>query len=165
MSFLLISFMFCQSSFAAVEPKIEKILDLLHSDQMVMGNSMQSQYTQMEMLMKRLPGGSTDARRNEFRAEFEKTIKAFYKTSYEKMKPSLVKAYRDTYTESELDELLRFYQSPVGKKSVDIAPEAIRKNLTAAQEKIMPAQKELSVTINTMIRKYFPEMFMPKTKY
>ncbi len=32
-----------------------------------------------------------------------------------KAKPALVKVYTDTYTEDEIDGILSFYKSPVGK--------------------------------------------------
>src|SRR5437660_334864 len=44
------------------------------------------------------------------------------KTSWERMKPVYVKAYSDTFSESEIDGIVAFYKSPAGKAMVAKQP-------------------------------------------
>ena len=43
--------------------------------------------------------------------------------TWENVKPGFVALYAEFYSESELKELRVFYQTPTGKKSVQVAPE------------------------------------------
>jgi hypothetical protein len=51
------------------------------------------------------------------------------------------------YTPEELDELAKFYASPVGKKTIQIAPQMTREVMGFAQER---AQRELPKLIQSM---------------
>lgn len=53
--------------------------------------------------------------------------------SWERMKPEYVQLYASLYTEEELKQLVAFYESPVGQKSIRIQPEVTARTLAMAQ--------------------------------
>jgi hypothetical protein len=46
----------------------------------------------------------------------------------------LAKVYTEKFTEAEIDQILAFYQTPVGKKMRDITPELTKKGMEIGQE-------------------------------
>ncbi len=60
-----------------------------------------------------------------FVKESERSMRELFaqRFTWEKMKPEYVRMYASLYTEDELRQLTTFYQSPVGQKSLRIAPE------------------------------------------
>ncbi len=49
------------------------------------------------------------------------------------MEKEMVKIYADSYTEGELDQMLQFYRSPVGQKSLKLMPELTQKGMAIGQ--------------------------------
>ena len=66
----------------------------------------------------------------ENRVEFKKELKASLKGLYVK----LAEIYREEFTEDELDEILAFYDTPVGKKMVETTPKVMEKAMTVGQQ-------------------------------
>ena len=66
----------------------------------------------------------------ENREEFKKELKASLQGLYVK----LAKIYREEFTEAELDEILAFYDTPVGKKMVETTPKVMEKAMTVGQQ-------------------------------
>lgn len=55
--------------------------------------------------------------------------------------PEVAQVYVDVFTEDELQELLAFYQSPLGQKMLEKMPELMQRSMTIAQQQmttIMP---------------------------
>jgi len=85
-------------------------------DQMAkQGNVSQAEMTKMEDRQKRLFAVIAD------------------KTSWLHMKPVYLKAYSDTFTETEIDGILAFYKSPAGKAMIDKQPALQGKIMTSVQ--------------------------------
>lgn len=66
----------------------------------------------------------------ENRADFSKDFDASLPSLYDKM----VKVYMEAFTHDEVKQMLKFYDSPVGKKITEKAGELTKKNMVAAQE-------------------------------
>src|SRR6266481_7337138 len=64
--------------------------------------------------------------------EMEKKMFALIEqeTGWQKLKPVMVKAYSDTYTEPEIDGILAFYKSPAGQAMINKQPTLISKVMT-----------------------------------
>jgi hypothetical protein len=60
-----------------------------------------------------------------FIKESERSMRELFakRFTWERMKPEYVRMYASFYTEDELRQLTAFYESPVGQKSLQIAPE------------------------------------------
>ena len=67
--------------------------------------------------------------------------------SWKTLKPEFEKLYAETYTAEELDGLIRFYKSPIGKKFIQKQPEMQRKSMIMMQKlmiQIMPKIQALT---------------------
>lgn len=68
------------------------------------------------------------------------------RTSWEHMKPVYVKAYSDTFNETEIDGILAFYKSPAGKAMIDKQPALngkIMESVQAQMADLMPAIEQI----------------------
>lgn len=65
----------------------------------------------------------------ENRKEFKKELAASTNGLYKKM----AKIYTESFTEEEIDKILAFYNTPVGKKMVEITPELTKKGMEIGQ--------------------------------
>ena len=61
-----------------------------------------------------------------FLIEFESTLPALY--------DKIVKIYMETYTKEDIAAMIKFYESPVGKKMYEKSTELAEKSQTAGQE-------------------------------
>jgi len=48
--------------------------------------------------------------------------------TWENMEPGMVEIYAEAYTEQELRELTEFYASPLGRKTLEVTPELVRRS-------------------------------------
>ena len=46
--------------------------------------------------------------------------------SWESLRPAIVKMYTEAYTKSELEELVAFYRTDVGRKSIEVMPKLMK---------------------------------------
>ncbi len=58
--------------------------------------------------------------------------------AWENIKQPFIKLYMKVYTEDELEELIKFYSSPVGKKMMQKMPELLTKSMALSQEIMKP---------------------------
>jgi len=56
-----------------------------------------------------------------------------------KLKPDMVKLYTDNFSEQELKDLVKFYQSPLGKKVLEKMPSVTQQSAQLTQEKLESA--------------------------
>lgn len=66
------------------------------------------------------------AKRADFSKEFDATLPALYE--------EIAKIYMETYTHAEIKEMLKFYDSPVGKKMASSLGEITKKSTVVGQE-------------------------------
>jgi Uncharacterized protein conserved in bacteria len=75
--------------------------------------------------------------------------------SWEILKPEFERLYAETYSAEELDGLLKFYQSPLGKKFIEKQPEMQRKTMMMVQQmmmRIMPKIQALTMELEKKAR-------------
>jgi hypothetical protein len=82
-------------------------------------------------------------------APFEQQMKAFLNKymSWASMKEDMVKLYQAEFTEPELKELIAFYQTPVGKKTIQKMPQLLSKGAEIGQTRIQEHLPELQAAI------------------
>ena len=66
------------------------------------------------------------AKRADFSKEFDATLPALYE--------EIAKIYMEVYTHEDVKQMLKFYDSPIGKKMADSLGEITKKSTVAGQE-------------------------------
>jgi hypothetical protein len=77
--------------------------------------------------------------------KFQQKTNALFKEelSFSKMKDVYIQAYRDTFTQEEVDSIIAFYGSPAGKAMVEKIPVAMQKANTLLQSRMGPMMEKL----------------------
>lgn len=71
---------------------------------------------------------------------------------WQAMYPQYLNMYRDAYTEPELRELIAFYRTPVGQKTVELMPELMQQGAEIGHRQIEPHLPELERRIEARVR-------------
>jgi hypothetical protein len=89
-------------------------------------------------------------------------LKSIYKSwftedlDHAKLLSQLVKSYAEIYTEEELVELNKFYQTELGKKTLTTNQELMRKSTAAGMEEAKAKQELLQKRLQPFIEKHQP---------
>ena len=136
-----ITLLWCASPLRAGEAtksaKAEELLQLTQGDQMMkmMEPMMKGMVTQMDKDM--------SAEQRTKLGEMQGKMMALVAVRLNQAKPALVKVYTDTYTEEELDGILAFYKSPVGKALLQKMPEVMQRSMPVMMQMMGDLQPEL----------------------
>jgi len=124
---------------ASKNAKIEELLKLSNVDRMM------SQMTdQMKaMTSAQFNGMNLSAEDRKASQEMQDRIVALIVERWGKMKPMLVKAYADTYTEEEVDGILTFYRSPAGQAMLQKMPALMQRSMALGQQMIAELMPEI----------------------
>lgn len=76
--------------------------------------------------------------------------------TYEKMEPEVVKIYAEAFTAEEMRELIKFYETPVGKKTIQLLPQLTTKAMVIGQNMVQERSQELQQRIIPVFQKYLP---------
>jgi hypothetical protein len=74
--------------------------------------------------------------------------------TWDNMKPRFVALYCEHYSEQELRELIAFYETPLGKKTLEVTPEIMRRSALIGGE----LANEHSAELQAMIRERTAEL-------
>lgn len=81
---------------------------------------------QMELAKEQVIGSIPEEKRADFSRDFNASLPSLY--------DKMAKVFMETYTHDEVKQMIKFYDSPVGKKITEKASELTEKNMAAAQE-------------------------------
>jgi hypothetical protein len=132
---------------ASKSAKAEELLQLTQGDQML---------KMMEPMMKGMVAQMDKDMSAEQRAkvgEMQGKMMALVAVRLSKAKPALVKVYTDTYTEEEIDGILAFYKSPVGKAFLQKMPEVMQRSMPVMMQLMGDLQPELKTMMEGMKEK------------
>ena len=113
--FLLLAGLLCAQA-VTKQQKIERILDLTNPESAV--TEVVNQVEGMLQQIQPTPTPQQKARRQEALDKIAKLTRERMR----KVRPDLVKAYSDLFSDAEIDGLLAFYESPAGKASITKIP-------------------------------------------
>ena len=77
---------------------------------------------------------------------------------WNKLKPEMVKLYTDNFTEQELKDLVKFYQSPLGQKIVKTMPQVTEQSAELTQQHL----QEAAPVVNKLLADMTAEVTPPK---
>jgi hypothetical protein len=88
-------------------------------------------------------------------APYETVMKEFLAKymSWDSLKADMIKIYMDEFTESELGELNKFYQTPVGRKTVEKMPTLMSKGAQLGGQRVQEHMPELQAAITAEAQK------------
>lgn len=123
-SLLILSFCVLSLSANAQNPSKEKKINQL----LELTGSAKMGILMMDQMMDHLKNSTSDSKaKTEFFEEFKKEIKA------EDITNMIIAIYDKHYTESDIDQLIAFYNSPIGKKMIATMPQVMTESMTAGQ--------------------------------
>lgn len=123
----------------------EQLLLVTNSEKM-----MERVHTQMEIMTQNIIKQSgVPAEKMDTAQQYMQRIMDLVATemSWDKLKPQMIDIYVEVYTESELSDIVAFYQSPAGKKFIAKMPELVNAAMKINQatlQKIMPKIQAIS---------------------
>src|SRR5262249_29713262 len=79
-------------------------------------------------------------------AQYEDLLRAFLAKymAWDALRDDYARLYVDTFTETEIKKLLKFYRTPVGQKVIESLPEIMRKGADLGQAKVSAHLDELT---------------------
>lgn len=69
---------------------------------------------------------------------------------WDKLEPDMIKLYTSTFSEAELQELMAFYQSPVGRKVLEKMPVLAAQSVQISQSRLQAAVPEVNKLLEDM---------------
>jgi len=138
-TFVLLSVSSLFADAASKDAKIEEFLTLIKA------SSLQDQiFSQLGQQIDRatlglaqqagIPGPEQRSATADLQAKMIAAMKEFM--SWDKLKPGMVEAYRNAYSEEELDGMLAFFKSPVGQAYLSKSPTIAAKSRELAESKV-----------------------------
>jgi hypothetical protein len=139
---------------ASKRAKVEKLLSLSKIDVMIgqVAGQMTASFNNASAKSASKPG-FTQAALDKLNANVDGMIHDAF--SVDHLKPAMVQAYMDTYTEDELDGIIAFYLSPAGKAFVAKSPQVsqrenqiLRQQAAELQPKVQAATQEFEAGLS-----------------
>ncbi len=86
---------------------------------------------------------------------FSDTMQAFMNKylTWDLLKTDMAKIYASEFSEQEIKELTKFYQTPLGKKMIEKSPVMMQKGMLIGQKAVMAHQAELQEMIKAAVTK------------
>jgi len=142
---LLITPLFAHADEASKKAKVEELLQLTNMNQLMtqmlgqMSERMKTSAAQQASTMKLTPAQKPIY--DDYQQKVGDLITG--SVNWEKMKPLVVQVYDETYTEDELDGILKFYRSPAGKAMVAKAPQLMSNSMTLMVQQMSTLQPQI----------------------
>jgi hypothetical protein len=96
--------------------------------------------------------GMPDELINSIHAESKRFFEANFK--WEEVEPLIVKLYTDSFTESELRDLVSFYETPTGKMAASLLPTLTQEGAALAMTRIQSKMPEFQQRVGALIQDY-----------
>jgi hypothetical protein len=122
------------------QTKIERLLDAMNADATI--NQLFEQIKTMTAAQ--MPPGATPeqtAKAREVQDKILELVKS--RISWDKMRPSYIKLYSETFSEQEIGGMLAFYESPAGRAMLAKMPTLLTKLIEVAQAQMNDLQPEI----------------------
>ncbi len=142
----------------ASEASVREMLRITQAEQDYQDSMVQVQTHVLRLLEERMttmPAKINTARLRTFQANLVATL--LEESSWDKMEQDYIHLYQHTFSQTEVDGMLTFYQSDIGRALVAKTPQLTRKSMEMATERLKQALPRVEVLINAFMREEFPE--------
>jgi uncharacterized protein len=131
-----------QPAFAAdlrpSEQSLRQLFQVMHTQQLLENAGTQMDDTMRRSLNEATHGQPLNAEQQRIRDESQSKLVAIMKETlnWSSLEPLMVEAYRNTFTQEEVDAMLKFYESPVGQSVGAKLPTASQQMMQLMQQRI-----------------------------
>ena len=148
-SLILAATLICTPSPARADDasKLAKATEMM---QIAMGDQMTKSLEQTMKAMMATMGKDMPAEQRAKATEMSEKSMSLAMEAFNKARPALAKAYADTYSEEELDGILAFYKSPVGRALMQKAPEASQRAMPVIMQVMNDVQSQMKTVLEGM---------------
>ena len=138
---------------ASKAAKVEQLMQLSNAEQAIKVVFEQMKSAQIAQLRKNVDVPTQDTSAAE---EIQTRIMDLIASnmSFEKLKPTMIKAYMDVFTEDEIDGILGFYQSPAGRAMLQKSPQVMIRMMGATQQQSGDLAAEIKRITDEVRAKY-----------
>ena len=113
----------------------EEFLTIIDTQNVLNQMVMQIKHVQQQQFSQM---GLTESQQKEADKIIEKSIDFMQEEmNWDKMKNDFISVYTSVFTEKELETLLKFYKSPIGKKFIEQQPVLVQKSMEIGQKKML----------------------------
>ena len=143
----------CMVSAAPASPaSIEKLLLLTNSAETISAINRQVDGMLKNTITQAMQGKTASPELQKILDDFESKTSAIIKEqlSYDKLKPTYVQIYSETFSQDEIDQLIVFYQSPTGKMFVSKMPMVTQKSMVLMQQQMAPMMQKIQQAAGEM---------------
>jgi len=132
----------------------EKFLTLAHADKLGTPVYMQVQ----QMFAERFAQKKAPAAKQNVLESYQAKANAALDSAigWNKLKPKMVDLYTQTFTEQELKDLVKFYESPLGKKVLTQMPKVTQQSAQLTQQSLEPAVPVVNKLLEDMTKELDP---------
>ncbi len=102
----------------------------------------------MQMKAKGAPDDLVEAIHTEAKSFFQENF------NWDIMKPKIAKLYADNYTDAELSDIIAFYQSPTGQKTIAKTPTLVQQSMAIAMTNVQANMPEFQRRVGALIQDY-----------
>jgi hypothetical protein len=102
----------------------------------------------MQMKAKGAPDELVEAIHSEAKTFFQENFK------WEDVKPKIAKLYADNYTDAELSDIIAFYQTPTGQKTIAKTPSLVQQGMVLAMTNVQANMPEFQRRVGALIQDY-----------
>jgi uncharacterized protein len=135
---------------------VKQLFEAMHSSSMVESYLKQVETTMRTALQQATAGQTPNARQKKIVDDLQTRIMALVKEQlkWADLEPIMIEVYRDTFTQHEIDGMLKFYRSEAGQAVINKLPTATQESMARIQgrvnaltPKIMELEKETATQI------------------
>lgn len=132
----------------------EKFLTLAHADKLGTPVYMQVQ----QMFAQRFAQTKAPASKQPVLESYQAKANAALDNAigWNKLKPKMVDLYTQTFTEQELKDLVKFYESPLGRKVLSEMPKVTQQSAQLTQQTLEPAVPVVNKLLEDMTKQLDP---------
>ena len=134
--------------------KVSELLLAMHLDETT-NRLEQAEEARMDaMSRQQLAGVTLDPDQQKSYNEFRQKIVSLLRSSatWKALEPDFVKLYSDAYTEDEIDGILAFYRTPVGRKMLAKTPALTEQSIAVSQRRMAELTPKIQALVDQFQR-------------
>ena len=120
------------------EDSVNRLFEVMHTSQLLDNYLAQVDGTVGRSVRDSLQGAQLSAEEQQILADMRAELQSLIKqeVSWDSIRPLMIEVYRNTFTQHEVDAMLKFYESPVGQAVTAKLPAAMNQGMQAMQERV-----------------------------